>query len=479
MKKYIVTLLSALVCGASFAQNWAYFPENTLRCYYIDGEESLEGIRFNEYSGHDRVMNLDSFGRLRPLGWDEQHEYFQLFITGNSHFGNRVQKTAQGYKAFFVHDTLKNKTVDSLLFLNPSIHSDWVVMENKHMKITAKVDSVFLGPSFVGTDSLANISLIREHINSTIKDTSHLLLSKSKGPIYIPIPLELLDSRISLVQHINLLPYEEFTNAEFLRIPSGTIHQDKYSIRFYDENIYLRDVIVQKTFFEMNGEQFYEEHEIINDYFEDKSFITTHNKDTFKYTISNPTEIANPIPSKYLFADLNRNYAHENYLYKHTCDGRLLKYSGGPYGGYERDSKDTLKSRLSSTMFDHDIIQNIGTVAEFKGRTDGSITVDFRLSYYKQDSCEWGEPNFRFSSLEKTEIPNFTLYPNPARESLYINNAPTNILTIYAIDQTGKTVPLTMNDNIIDLSNLSNGIHVILITSTTGSFHKKIIVQKR
>ena len=77
---------------------------------------------------------------------------------------------------------------------------------------------------------------------------------------------------------------------------------------------------------------------------------------------------------------------------------------------------------------------------------------------------------------------NIAIYPNPAKETVYIKNkSNTNIdkITIYNVlgKQVFQTILKTINkQNVIDVSNYVKGIYLIKLESEFGSTTKKLLV---
>jgi len=72
---------------------------------------------------------------------------------------------------------------------------------------------------------------------------------------------------------------------------------------------------------------------------------------------------------------------------------------------------------------------------------------------------------------------NYNIYPNPTSNQLTIDTE-LEISEITIIDITGKTIKtITTDFNIVDVSNLTNGIYFIKIINKEGSITKKFVKQ--
>ena len=85
--------------------------------------------------------------------------------------------------------------------------------------------------------------------------------------------------------------------------------------------------------------------------------------------------------------------------------------------------------------------------------------------------------NINYSSLSTTEFDfnSNSIYPNPAKDKIFIKNAK-NSTGIKIYDSTGRIVKnLKTNTDVVDVSNLNNGIYFIEIISGKKSFKTKFI----
>ncbi len=83
------------------------------------------------------------------------------------------------------------------------------------------------------------------------------------------------------------------------------------------------------------------------------------------------------------------------------------------------------------------------------------------------------------TSLNEIHFASFNLYPNPARDHVFIDGME-DIKNIRIFNQAGQTIKLigvTGINRKIDISDLSTGLYVITIETSNGKISKRFIVQ--
>lgn len=111
------------------------------------------------------------------------------------------------------------------------------------------------------------------------------------------------------------------------------------------------------------------------------------------------------------------------------------------------------------------------------------ITVEMR-SYSNDTLCQtyssyalYGRSSLHIGMNQLSgEIKTPVIYPNPVSEYLQILPCPNNLVSVRAIDGTGKVVYLTMGENnTIDVRNLSPGIFILLLEGEKQTFTTRFI----
>lgn len=77
-------------------------------------------------------------------------------------------------------------------------------------------------------------------------------------------------------------------------------------------------------------------------------------------------------------------------------------------------------------------------------------------------------------SLDKPEISTIGVYPNPASSIVNIDNA-YQVESLQVYDVFGKLVSSNINDNSLDITNLSSGVYMLYVKTDKGVFQQKLI----
>ncbi len=119
-----------------------------------------------------------------------------------------------------------------------------------------------------------------------------------------------------------------------------------------------------------------------------------------------------------------------------------------------------------------------GIVDTFVFFVKNSPTKYYKLSFNKFGGSATGKTYFSVNqvsaSINKIDLNTTNIYPNPTSGLLKINSEET-ILNIELIDVTGSKSNLIMNNNTIDISNLSSGIYMLNIQTKSGVYSHKLV----
>lgn len=94
--------------------------------------------------------------------------------------------------------------------------------------------------------------------------------------------------------------------------------------------------------------------------------------------------------------------------------------------------------------------------------------------------------NTSVNKNEKTQIPDYQVFPNPAKNEFYLNVYSTNNqnCNIQIINLQGQTVMSDhfemkngLNKNTINIAHLAKGIYLLQINNGTSQFHQKLLVE--
>lgn len=88
------------------------------------------------------------------------------------------------------------------------------------------------------------------------------------------------------------------------------------------------------------------------------------------------------------------------------------------------------------------------------------------------------DPNHQHVSVDAIQPPPFVIYPNPASNVITIENAENALFEIYSIDgKRIRSVKQESGNNSIDISDLTNGMYLIHLTSVNQK-HSEVIVKR-
>lgn len=98
------------------------------------------------------------------------------------------------------------------------------------------------------------------------------------------------------------------------------------------------------------------------------------------------------------------------------------------------------------------------------------------ITYYYIDDVSLRKGTLSNSDFEDATI---TIFPNPTDQNVFISGInSSDIKTIKLYDMSGKEYLITLNNDIIDLRNLSSGIYILKIETSEGGIIKKKIIKK-
>lgn len=134
----------------------------------------------------------------------------------------------------------------------------------------------------------------------------------------------------------------------------------------------------------------------------------------------------------------------------------------------------------TTTLADGNYTVSIETVTEgnfsklltttfVKGTSAQTITPS-NLTPLASVSIKWTPTITDLEEVELSKI--FTIYPNPAISSVFVNGPGIKSLTLLSL--TGKQLSKTILSN-LNLSNLPNGVYLLRVETEQGTFCKKIV----
>ena len=139
-------------------------------------------------------------------------------------------------------------------------------------------------------------------------------------------------------------------------------------------------------------------------------------------------------------------------------DGKLFITANG---NTESNQTITFKAYDNSTGLTHDVIETI----PFSNTLVGSIAVPQKLTVSDQ------------TGIKQISVSDYNIYPKPLHDRMYINGSVENIKSITMITMGGVRVIQTdgYNVNGINVSYLTPGTYVVVLSTTTGTYVDKVI----
>ncbi len=115
---------------------------------------------------------------------------------------------------------------------------------------------------------------------------------------------------------------------------------------------------------------------------------------------------------------------------------------------------------------------------DYTSLAPGSYRLRVTIPLTSQFFLESVKSNINYSLLSTAEFndnSNYTIYPNPAKDKIFIKNIQ-SIAEVKIYDISGKVVnSLKTNSNTVDISNLNKGIYFMEISTENNSFKTKFI----
>lgn len=117
------------------------------------------------------------------------------------------------------------------------------------------------------------------------------------------------------------------------------------------------------------------------------------------------------------------------------------------------------------------------TIPGSLGRADGDIyNPAYQLYGSLDEFCYWNralsssdvEKLCPYVSIVEQEMPDFNLFPNPAKEYLYISEAPVESYEVELVSLTGCVISTTLISSPIFVKNLTSGYYLVRILDSDG-----------
>lgn len=190
---------------------------------------------------------------------------------------------------------------------------------------------------------------------------------------------------------------------------------------------------------------------------------------------TNPIELAYPKQVKVISGNFGTsvNVEAEDFAAVGDAEDEACRFGSNGGDGH------WIKLQLPASVLQH--INNSGTtqfVIKAEGVSDGQATFS-----------DASDPDFapvlnvKYGPTPPSSVPEdvaardaFRVYPNPTNGTVTIDNRGKQLIAIEVVDLLGKVVlQPSINDKVIDLSDLQSGLYVLNVTTENGRFAKHIV----
>ena len=172
--------------------------------------------------------------------------------------------------------------------------------------------------------------------------------------------------------------------------------------------------------------------------------------------ISNSTIISNP--SAMIIADIDEDGLNDVIVTDYgNADDAIIWFKG---------AANASPSTTNQLIIDNNNQMLDVAVADFDGDSD----IDIAVVGNQSDTVDWIENRLNVLSINDSDLPTITIYPNPTKDVLHFENINENI-EVSVFDIIGKQV-LEQTINVgetLNVSQLSNGIYTIRINNNISS----------
>ena len=480
----LVTGLTSLILLSgwaleSSAQNWTWFPKDSLRIYQNPIQHSYRytGIDFRDFEQHGdtALINLANFSLVDTI-YDpptRTDAWVAYILLGNSNYGNHIVETDDRVELIFQH---KHQPSDTLLFHKTFLPAmEWTIFQNDAITLTGKFKSL----ENHNGDSILTIGLSAFSTATRSSKSFSVKIQKTFGLTSSPVFYDLLYRHIPIdsLASVHWQTYREMTEFEVYTCTPGTVFETTGSFRNEPDRIQFNQ---RDSFLGTNGNTIkystsYRSttvgpgHDPIHH--EDKGLISFKTKDT--------SAIINPQPGRITIPDNQNGWLVSlNPLGGYfTCD--RYTFNAVDYGGgseYFEVSNDTIYSLPTigiPPIFDYykaHYLVGIGAV-----RQD-----EIYCTYLKiPGACELGERDWRFTSVPNPTFKRYSVYPNPANDVIHLPSAHTPMKEAYLIDVAGKRIDCSTTSHRIFLPQVATGMYTLIIETIAGKEYDKLFIDQR
>ncbi|MCB0735548.1 MAG: T9SS type A sorting domain-containing protein [Bacteroidetes bacterium] len=478
----LLILLSGWALESS-AQNWSWFPKDSLRIFInpTQHEELYTGIDYRSHRSENvyEIIDLSEFSRLDTLddnGSGNKGVNPAFYIHGNSNFGHHIISTDSAVNVIFKHNEGNNDTLNFIR--KPKLSESWIVLSKPHCEITAKM----LNYKILNDDSVLTIGIDVMVDTVAAKGSYIMRIGKKFGIMESPIWYEILNYPKDLANYksVTLNNYQEKSEFDFNLPETGTVidytitkangssfafedRRDSF-VSVHGDSVLIKSHIYKGLLFMGEGETSKEQ----NVY--------------WKKYLGSRTQILNPIPGKVMGEDDNWRLidpCNRSYF----CDKYLLAGAGSAGSGVYSRSGDTIYHHIEVSQPGYlrsSYLEGVGEIQHYSYGYIGSGTYNLNWKYiYIPGVCEKGERLWSYTSTEEPGKTSYSVYPNPANDIIHLPSAHPPMKEAYLIDVAGKRINCTTTSHRIFLPQVATGMYTLIIETIAGKEYDKLFIDQR
>lgn len=500
--RVIITLFLCFPFLFSAAQNWEYFPKDSLRCYTVDDYGSLMGIDFRDHSryGVNEIIHLDSFGNFIPIDTviERVRTWQYYFRNKNSHYGNRIEKS-DSQTLIVITDDFDKSISDKVITLKHGNHlgHQWTFFEDDSIEIKARVAEIGVEKINGQLDSTKSIHLWGFNKNNLNDSLLHVMrVGKTFGVYTTPRLYGFVnhDFRTYYTYIDHWMSYNPDMFMFYNSLTEGDAHYRYSSSDKPIEFLRIRTSLENRRY---TSE--YEGYSVEylgfdgNNFNSDTTYLTgLSDFDWFDdlYGLSSlpwyfvPGRVYNL--DRGIVVDHRISIRCDN-TYQLSISGR----EGGPYSFWRvegenlfRYNKDLFYVEYREGEFwNHNhfsvfYAQNIGQISlygYFARKIFASHSIV--LLYHPNDQCGKQNP-IVFANVKQPRLNKFHFNPNPASTSITLSLKSNIPVRFEIIDIQGKLISEGLTTGKIDVLHIPSGIYYLRLYGENESYSSKLVIAR-
>ncbi len=492
MKQYLFSLLTFCCLSMNAQENYDLFPIDSV----IHSSDEFEfptvkidsTVNVNYYLGYTYTPNFNlnyQYPFDYPIETDSLEAPNDCILWDYGHwFAKSVNRDSLGI--FTCTNRMEQAfTINS----QDTVGSDWILFNYENGdQLKASLDSITFEVISDFSDSVQYISLERlDNLGNSISDdinSMRIRLSKQHGIIESPAFFDFPFRKINFVYKEKIKPTYPIEQTNRYKVWNMEVG-DEFHIEQTEYSEYPRrkeETITNKTWLPTE-EKFIYTKSIKSEILDSVRYINM--EPFFYYSYATTTETDTNNLNDYLMLD-ELHFGTEDIFSQGMAKGRYndsLFYIGEQMNYFDLSMTYTPSWCQSIVALYGDLdyyIEACGGPYKQYGSADLGEAHDYILKYYKKANNEWGTP-FILSNNEYVKG-NIELYPNPAKDVLYISTLDYNNGSIRLIDHSGRMVlekSLFGNQSHLELEigHLNPGLYIVELVQQGTVVAEKIIIE--